>query len=390
MRSYFRISVLGALYAVCSSAAPANATPHASGAVIALPRHVESQRTWPGPFAAAPYTIVNLSSLLGGGTIDFIPTAINNAGLIVGYDDETLPSGIAGAAYLINADLSHGVLGNTGNTAAHFVPVAVANSGKTIAGNAVQFGTLGGSTAGIGTRLIPDMTGPVVWTTYGTTSSHQNYRDFGDPPIASIASGNVPVGGPYYFGYPTYSATAFKTTGCAISDFSANAINDSGTVAGVGSGHAAIAKIGSCPVALPAFPQVANTATTVEAINSRGDVLVALTGSAGPAYGSYYLFAAGKYARVALPAEYGATTYYVDAVALADGDAVVGNVVEQAAPFGIVSPFVFRNGSSVDLNALLPSNSGWRLVSAAAINATGEIVGNGYYEGKLQGYLLHP
>lgn len=43
-----------------------------------------------------------------------------------------------------------------------------------------------------------------------------------------------------------------------------------------------------------------------------------------------------------------------------------------------------------ELNALIPADSGWQLVSAAAINDRGEIVGSGKWHGDKRGFLLTP
>ncbi|MGH3628743.1 MAG: hypothetical protein ACRDRL_15080, partial [Sciscionella sp.] len=43
-----------------------------------------------------------------------------------------------------------------------------------------------------------------------------------------------------------------------------------------------------------------------------------------------------------------------------------------------------------DLNAVLPSGSGWILTEAVAINALGQIAGNGLYNGEAHAFLLQP
>ena len=53
--------------------------------------------------------------------------------------------------------------------------------------------------------------------------------------------------------------------------------------------------------------------------------------------------------------------------------------------------FVWRQGAGmVDLNTLLPSNSGWVLVSASAINDRGQIAGEGVYNGQRKIFLMNP
>ena len=51
---------------------------------------------------------------------------------------------------------------------------------------------------------------------------------------------------------------------------------------------------------------------------------------------------------------------------------------------------LWTNGTTVDLNTLLPKNSGWDLQYARAINDKGEIVGRGTYRGHKSGFLLVP
>ena len=46
------------------------------------------------------------------------------------------------------------------------------------------------------------------------------------------------------------------------------------------------------------------------------------------------------------------------------------------------SAFLYENGAMIDLNTLLPQNSGWHLTSAMAINDEGQIVGSGQYSGQ--------
>ena len=49
---------------------------------------------------------------------------------------------------------------------------------------------------------------------------------------------------------------------------------------------------------------------------------------------------------------------------------------------------IWDNGQIVDLNTLIPSDSGWLLTSATAINDNGDIVGSGLKDGQVHGFLL--
>jgi uncharacterized membrane protein len=75
-------------------------------------------------------------------------------------------------------------------------------------------------------------------------------------------------------------------------------------------------------------------------------------------------------------------------------------LVSQAPPEGqglnIVSermerrPFLWRNGKMVDLNHLIPAQSGWELVRVTAINDRGEIAAWGRKDGKTWAVVLRP
>ncbi len=51
---------------------------------------------------------------------------------------------------------------------------------------------------------------------------------------------------------------------------------------------------------------------------------------------------------------------------------------------------LWHNGRPIDLNALLPANSGWVLTEARAVNNRGQIVGTGLLHGKKRAFLLTP
>ena len=336
---------------------------------------------------AVIYKITSLGELVGGGSIQFIPMALNDSGQIVGYDDLPQGNGDAGAAYLINANGTFGVLRNTGNSTAYYIPVAISNDGLSVAGNANAPGNPYG---------LEPFSGPVTWTLFGKTNSHQNYRVFATAShpttytIADIASGNVPVGGADFFGFTAYAVTPFKSSGCAAGDFFATAVNDAGTIVGDAAGYAAFDTLTGCAAPIPGLPRPANASTSAVAIDSNADVLFSVQGPAAPAFGAYYLFAKKTVVKVTLPPTLSPSTDYLTAVALNDSGEVVGNVAQQVPPFAPVAPFLYQNGRSVDVNTLLPAKSGWRLVTAKAINDAGEIIGVGYFNGALAGYALSP
>jgi probable HAF family extracellular repeat protein len=69
---------------------------------------------------------------------------------------------------------------------------------------------------------------------------------------------------------------------------------------------------------------------------------------------------------------------------------IVGKAQIKGGQFVTFHAMVVRNGKMQDLNNLIPSNSGWVLDEAYAINDAGQIVGYGEHQGQIRGYLLTP
>lgn len=69
-------------------------------------------------------------------------------------------------------------------------------------------------------------------------------------------------------------------------------------------------------------------------------------------------------------------------------DQVVGTANNEAGT--VIKPFLWQNGSMIDVNSLLPAGSGWTLRTANAINDDGAIVGDGLFNGQPRGYVLRP
>ncbi|MCI0745045.1 MAG: HYR domain-containing protein [Verrucomicrobia subdivision 3 bacterium] len=68
-----------------------------------------------------------------------------------------------------------------------------------------------------------------------------------------------------------------------------------------------------------------------------------------------------------------------------------GHVVGRSEnALGVLVPFLWKDGVMVDLNSLLPTNSGWRLFTARFINDAGQIAGLGTLNGTSAWYILTP
>jgi probable HAF family extracellular repeat protein len=68
------------------------------------------------------------------------------------------------------------------------------------------------------------------------------------------------------------------------------------------------------------------------------------------------------------------------------GDAVGSS----EAADGSLHATLYRAGQVIDLNALIPAGSGWRLTEARGINASGAIVGTGVVQGRQRAFKLTP
>jgi probable HAF family extracellular repeat protein len=71
-----------------------------------------------------------------------------------------------------------------------------------------------------------------------------------------------------------------------------------------------------------------------------------------------------------------------------DANVVVGGYL--SADSHALAFLATESDGMVDLNTLIDSNSGWLLAGASAINNSGQIVGEGYFEGRATAYRLDP
>ena len=68
----------------------------------------------------------------------------------------------------------------------------------------------------------------------------------------------------------------------------------------------------------------------------------------------------------------------------------LGQVVGTSEDDGKIRAFLREKGKMIDLNKLVPANSGWKLLVASRINDKGEILGRGYFRGSIHAFLLEP
>ena len=118
-------------------------------------------------------------------------------------------------------------------------------------------------------------------------------------------------------------------------------------------------------------------------INERGKV-VGSASTANDAYTHAFLFAKGKMRDLGTLGGYNSDAFGINAKGM-----IVGT--SQTSYSGAGSrAFEFNGCKLVDLNTLVPLDSGWILTEARAINNAGQIVGFGVLRGQSHAFLLSP
>jgi probable HAF family extracellular repeat protein len=121
------------------------------------------------------------------------------------------------------------------------------------------------------------------------------------------------------------------------------------------------------------------------AINDQGQVAgYSDTSSAAFYHGHAVIFSAGNIVDI--------HNFGNGANSFANGINNLGQVVGQYGPVNVNYAFIYNGTQSTDLNTLIPSNSGWVLQDADAINDAGQIAGTGIYnnENYVEAFLLTP
>lgn len=170
----------------------------------------------------------------------------------------------------------------------------------------------------------------------------------------------------------------------------ANDINDAGRIVGsyaFGNSlqHAFYYENGTYHELRTEIPRINNNGSQATDVNERGDIV----GQASTAANLNQAFLYTNNTFIELGSLPGFETSV--AVAINEAGQIVGNAEHQEG-FGQPTsrPFLYRNGAMIDLSTLLPANSGWSLLRVGDINNQGQIVGAGFYQGTVRGFVIAP
>jgi probable HAF family extracellular repeat protein len=324
----------------------------------------------PGRSHALSYTITDLGTLGGDQSFTY---GMNSGGDVVGQ------SYTAGrASYRAFLSPSGGAMQNLGTLGGtHSAAFAISDNGYVtgysytlndqfehafllVPGGSMQdLGALGG-TYSVGESV----------NQHGDVVGLANYNDA--PAAHAFLSS---LGGPM---------TDLGTLGGANSH--AYAINDAGTIVGASSlvgntsTHAFVIQKGGSMQDLGIAPDKDSVAFNV---NSSGDI-VGYFGTPAPGYHAFRLAPSAEFEDLGTLGGSTSMAYSSNSQGIVVGTSQTANNADDHA-------FVFLNGSMLDLNDLVPDDSGWDLLQARSINDDGQIAGYGIDPfGEAHSILLTP
>ena len=289
--------------------------------------------------------------------------AVNNLGDVAGEANTTNNAATHAFLWRSNAMVDLGTLGG-------FFSVATAiNDSGVVAGNSdtAAFTT-------VAFRYENGMMTP-VGTLGGTFSSAAAINQSG-----AIAGDSYTTGNLEYHAFLATNGTLVDLGTLGGNYSSTYALNDQGSVAGEstltnGQTHGFVYAAGT----IVDVGTLGGTYSSAQAINNAGQVagIATITGDTqahGFIYGGGLITDLGTLGG-----------NYSEADAMNNLGQVVGY---STTTNGKAHAFLWQNGSMVDLNSLLSSNSAWELQRAFFINDAGRIVGNGNFNGTFRWYVL--
>jgi probable HAF family extracellular repeat protein len=305
-------------------------------------------------------------------------TAINNSGEVVGYTYQDMPLVTFSSPFLYSNGVVNDILGPLDilDTLAlginnHGQIVGSADSAFLISnGQYYQLNSIATAPSGLiftSANAINDSDeiggamGSSVYCAYSAQGCHAFLESNGTATDLTTLSSN---------GYTPQSVTSLNNTGQAVG----NGVDSSGNP------HSFLYANGSV-TELPF--------TTANAINSSGEIAGAsgtgMTGTEAVLYSNGTVADLGSLG--------GNSAAYSVAYGINDSGSVVGTYaptpcLQYYPEYCDLDAFLYANGALIDLNSLLPPDSGWQLYEATGINDSGQIIGDGTLNGQYEGFLL--
>ena len=322
-----------------------------NGKLVAnIPNNAGPLPTLPATFTGNLASVTILQTLGGysGGAL-----AVNNAGQVVGsgFRDSSAPSFLYsnGAVTAINTLGGNYGLANAINASGEIVGGSYLLAGpwhafSTINGTTLDLGVLPGDAASQANGI--NASGQIVGNSYGASAISRAFL-YSDGKMQAIA-----------------------TLGGAVSE--AFAINDSGEIVGASSlpGDQTVHAFADIGGKVTDLGTLGGSISYALAVNNNGSVVGASQIAGNSAFHAF-LYANGKMQDLgSLPGE----TNFIATSINNNGD-IVGYAYPTSATGSPQIPFIYRSGVMQNLNALLPTGTGWPLSTASAINDQNQVVG---------------
>jgi probable HAF family extracellular repeat protein len=346
--------------------------------------------------AASPARAGYIVSDLGALNYAFpLQASINNAGQVAAVGNPNGLYEVHGYLYAGGTRTDLGALGSTtigGQTSSYTIPNAINDAGQVVGSSTTDSGASHGFLFSHGTlKDLGVLGGKTIWGMFFSASGATGINAAGQ--IVGTSTTNQGTPKSIFYHAFLYVNGVMKDLGvlsgkpiggqAATSSYAAG-INSAGQVVGYSGwddgyslhAHAFLSEKGAMKDlgVLGRFTTLGFTEefSRATAINNVGQIVGASTTATGATHAFLYASGAmkdlGSFGAQSTP--FGTFDYSSANAINSLGEAVGGTTTSTG-----FTAFIYRNGHMLDLNALLPPGSGWRITEATGINDQGQIVG---------------